>query len=60
MVGSPFAERMSTMVAASLASPRALGWREDLSRLRPLTRQVFRVDDPGEEERHIRARRASE
>ena len=29
------------LVVASLAIPRALGWREDLARLRPLTRQVF-------------------
>jgi hypothetical protein len=43
------------MVAASLAIPRAVRWREDLARLRPLTRLVFRVDDPGEEEGHIRA-----
>lgn len=27
--------------AASLGVPRALGWREQTSRLRPLTRQVF-------------------
>jgi len=29
------------IVAASLAIPRLLGWREELARLRPLTRQVF-------------------
>ncbi len=29
------------LVAASLAIPRALGWPEDLAKLRPLTRQVF-------------------
>jgi hypothetical protein len=31
------------LVVASLAIPRALRWREDLARLRPLTRQVFWV-----------------
>ena len=31
------------LVAASLAIPRALRWREDLARLRPLTRQMFWV-----------------
>jgi hypothetical protein len=31
------------LVAASLAIPRALRWREDLARLRPLTRQTFWV-----------------
>ena len=31
------------LVAASLAIPRALGWPEDLAKLRPLTRQVFWV-----------------
>jgi hypothetical protein len=29
------------LVAASLAIPRVLRWREDTARLRPLTRQVF-------------------
>ena len=29
------------LAAASLAIPRALGWREDTARLRPLTRQIF-------------------
>ncbi len=31
------------LAAASLAIPRALGWREDTARLQPLTRQVFWV-----------------
>ena len=29
------------LAAASLAIPRVLGWKEELARLRPLTRQVF-------------------
>ncbi|MEZ6072431.1 MAG: hypothetical protein R3C10_19755 [Pirellulales bacterium] len=29
------------LVVASLAIPRVLGWRQELARLRPLTRQVF-------------------
>lgn len=29
------------LILASLAIPRVLGWREDVARLRPLTRQVF-------------------
>ncbi len=29
------------LVVASLAIPRMLGWKEDVRRLRPLTRQVF-------------------
>jgi hypothetical protein len=29
------------LAAASLAIPRALGWREELSRVSPLTRNVF-------------------
>ena len=29
------------LIAASLAIPRVLRWREDTARLRPLTRQVF-------------------
>lgn len=29
------------LAAASLAIPRVLRWREDVARLRPLTRQVF-------------------
>lgn len=29
------------LAAASLAIPRALGWREETARLRPLTRRVF-------------------
>jgi hypothetical protein len=29
------------LAAASLAIPRALGWRDQTARLRPLTRQVF-------------------
>ena len=29
------------LIVASLAIPRVLGWREDVAKLRPLTRQVF-------------------
>jgi hypothetical protein len=29
------------LILASLAIPRVLGWREDVAKLRPLTRQVF-------------------
>jgi hypothetical protein len=29
------------LAAASLAIPRVLGWRDELAKLRPLTRQVF-------------------
>ena len=29
------------LAAGSLAIPRVLRWREDVARLRPLTRQVF-------------------
>jgi len=29
------------LAGASLAIPRVLGWKEELARLRPLTRQVF-------------------
>jgi len=30
-----------SLVLASLAVPRILGWREEMARLKPLTRQVF-------------------
>ena len=29
------------LIVASLAIPRVLGWRDDVAKLRPLTRQVF-------------------
>lgn len=31
------------LCAGSLAIPRALGWRDDLARLRPINRQIFWV-----------------
>ncbi len=39
LVGAGVAQLI--LVVASLAIPRLLGWRGDLAKLRPLTRQVF-------------------